>query len=241
MKEYNLFAQYHDLIVRPDYDQLDDEVFFLNEVFEDFWNWKHILEAACWSWVVMKELINKWYDVKGFDLSEQMIKKSKDFYWLENTFVWDMRTYNSDEEFDIVLCNYNSICHLLTFEDWVSFFKASYNNLKSWWILVFDITTIYEFESLVEDFTLSKEIWDDTLCLSVEKRDSSYVRNVKMFQQAEDWRFDLFNETVSEASFEIEKIKTELENYFKIETIVDYHNIEISEFSERVYFVARKI
>lgn len=239
MEEYNLFAKYHDEIVRPEEWQIDDEVFFLDEIFEDFSSGKEILESACGSWQIMKELIKKWYNIDGFDLSSEMISKAKKS-WLENVFVWDMTKYISDKKYDIVLCNYNSICHLLSFDAWKDFFECSFQNLKKWWILVFDITTLYEFESLVEDFTMSKNIWENTLCLSVIKKDSKYIRDVRIFEKASDWRFDLISETVSEISFEIEKIKNELSKKFNLEAVIDYHNFEISEFSERVYFVARK-
>lgn len=238
-KEYSLFAKYHDDIVRPEEWQLDDEFFFLNEIFEDYANWKDILEAACGSWAVMKELVGRGYNVKGFDLSKEMINKAKDA-WLENVFVDNMTTFVDNGGYDIVLCNYNSICHLLAFEDWQRFFKCSYDNLKKWGILVFDITTIFEFDSLVEDFTMSKNFWGNTLCLSVNKNNSKYVRDIRIFEKADDWRYDLTRETVSEVSFPIDKVKDGLSKLFKVEKVVDYHYIEPNDESERVYFVARK-
>lgn len=239
MQEYSLFAKYHDDIVRPEEGQLEDEIFFLDEVFQDFWNWKNILEAACGSWVILKELKKKGYTGEWFDLSKDMIEKWQ-LSWVDYIEVWDMTDYKTEEKYDIVLCNYNSICHLKSFEDWIKFWDCSFDNLKSWGILVFDITTIYEFESLVEDFTMSKNFGQNTLCLSVNKNNKKYVRDIRMFEKADDWRYDLTKETVTEVSFEISEIKKELEKRFTIEAIIDYHNIEINEYSERVYFVAKK-
>jgi hypothetical protein len=48
MKEYDLFVKYYEEIVRPEEGQLDDEIYFINEVIEDFKpDVKNILECAC--------------------------------------------------------------------------------------------------------------------------------------------------------------------------------------------------
>jgi hypothetical protein len=40
-----------------------------------------------------------------------------------------MTDFNLDKKFDTVLCNYNSICHLLKWEDWQKFFENVSNHL----------------------------------------------------------------------------------------------------------------
>jgi len=51
-----------------------------------------------------------------------------------------------------VLCNYNSICHLLTWKEWQDFFAMAYKHLNKNGILIFDINTLFEFESITRDF-----------------------------------------------------------------------------------------
>jgi len=63
-----------------------------------------------------------------------------------------MTDFDLDKTFDAVLCNYNSICHLLTWEDWVKFIGMSHKHLDTGGLFVFDINTLYEFENITKDF-----------------------------------------------------------------------------------------
>jgi SAM-dependent methyltransferase len=63
-----------------------------------------------------------------------------------------MRNFNLETKFDVILCNNNSINHLLSLEDWENFFDMAYKHLKKDGILIFDILTIFEFENITRDF-----------------------------------------------------------------------------------------
>lgn len=64
---------------------------------------------------------------------------------------------------------------------------------------------------------------------------------VKMYEKAEDGRYDLVTEVVQENSFPISKIEKELKaKGFKILEKVDYHYGEVTAKSERVYFICKK-
>jgi hypothetical protein len=41
-----------------------------------------------------------------------------------------MTNFEIDKPQDVILCNYNSICHLLEWEDWLKMFKCSYDALR---------------------------------------------------------------------------------------------------------------
>jgi hypothetical protein len=49
----------------------------------------------------------------------------------KNLILGDMTNFDLQKSFDIVLCNYNSICHLLTWTEWQNFFQMSFNHLSS--------------------------------------------------------------------------------------------------------------
>lgn len=240
MEEYGLFVKYYDEIVRPEKDQLEDEFFYLNELVENYNpNASSILECACGTGLILNKFKESWKEVFWIDLSPRMIERTKKLIWDEFVMEADMTNFDLGRKFDVVLCNYNSICHLTTEEKWVDFFKTAKKHLNDKWILIFDITTIFEFESLVEDFTLSKDFGDDTLCLKVLKEWDLYCREIKMFKKLSDGRYDLVREIIKEKSFEVSEVKSMLNKQgFFIDSIEDYHNIEVSSTSERVYFVA---
>ena len=149
MKTYDKFLDYYDQIVRWINSPIDEETDFLeNEVIKTHNpEAKDILEVACWTGIVAKELIKLGYNYTWLDINEKMLEKAKqNLKNLEKRLIlWDMTNFNLNQKFDIVLCNYNSICHLLDWKSWQDFFEMAEKHLKKWWILVFDINTIFEF------------------------------------------------------------------------------------------------
>jgi len=244
MKTYDIFLEYYDKIVRSINNPIEDEVEFLIEdcIKEYKPETKTILETACWTWIVAKELVNAWYNVTGLDLSEKMLEKAELNLDKKDLILADMTNFDLNKTFDAILCNYNSICHLLEWKQWQDFFAMSNKHLTKDWLFVFDINTVYEFENITKDFAQFYNFQEDTVCLEMFKKDWIYEWLVKIFKNNNDWRYDLIEEVVRENSFPINKIKKELkEKWFKILEIIDYHYGEVTAQSERVYFICKKV
>jgi cyclopropane fatty-acyl-phospholipid synthase-like methyltransferase len=114
-------------------------------------------------------LIARKYKVTGLDISEQMLKKAEKNLNRKDLILADMTDFNLNRTFDIVLCNYNSICHLLKWENWQQFFNMSNKHLEKEGLLIFDINTIYEFDNITSDFAQFYNFDDDTVCLEMQK------------------------------------------------------------------------
>ncbi len=260
MKTYDKFLKYYDEIVRGVNSPLEEEVEFLIEdvINEHKPDTKNILETACWTGVIAREIIKKWYSVTWLDMSENMLKmaevnlktspltpllrrrgggQKKD----AGLVLADMTDFDLEETFDTVLCNYNSICHLLKWEDWVKFIEMANKHLEKDGLFVFDINTLYEFENITKDFAQFYTFWDDNVCLEMFKVGWYFEWLVKIYEKSDDGRFDLTTEVVRENSFPISKIEKELKQQgFKVLEKIDYHYGEVTAKSERVYFICKK-
>lgn len=240
---YNFFTKYYDEVVRGTGYSLEDEVSLICELMDEFWlSGKHILEYACWTGIVAKELQKRWYKVHGIDINQQMLDKAALNMWNAHCERADMLQYDSVKKYDCVLCNYNSVCHLTDWESWKQCFQSAYNNLGDWWLLIFDINTVSEFENICRDFAQFYNIWDDTVCLEMQKTGDIYEWIVRMFVRNEEGTFTQHIERIPETSFEIMQIQMELEwIWFKNLHLEDFHKWKVDKDSERVYFVAQKI
>lgn len=243
MDTYKNFLQYYDDIVRGLNSPIEDEVEFLVEdvIKEHKPETKNILELACGTGVVAKELISKGYNLTGLDISEEMLAKAKQNLPKNELVLGDMTDVDLGKTYDAVLCNYNSICHLLTWDKWQGFFDTAAKHLEKDGLLVFDINTLYEFENITRDFAQFYSFWENNVCLEMFKKPGYYEWLVKMYEKAADGRYDLTTEVVKENSFPISKIEKELKaKGFKILEKVDYHYGEVTAQSERVYFICKK-
>jgi predicted TPR repeat methyltransferase len=243
MNTYDIFLEYYDKIVRSISNPLEDEVEFLVEdcMKNHKPESKTILETACGTWEVARELTKKWYKVTGLDINEKMLKKAEANVSKSNLVLADMTNFDLKKKFDIILCNYNSVCHLLKWEQWQNFFDMSNAHLEKDWLLIFDINTLYEFESITNDFSQFYNFGEDTVCLEMNKLDWIFHWLVKIFKKTDDWNYNLIEEVIKENSFPINKIKKELNlKWFKILEMIDYHYWEVTAKSERVYFICKK-
>jgi len=244
MKTYDKFLKYYDEIVRGNNSPIEDEVEFLemDVIKEHKPESKTILETACGTGTVAQAFVKKWYKVTGLDINEKMLEIAKKNLWKNADLVKaDMTNFDLKKTFDVVLCNYNSICHLLKWEDWQKFITMANNHLEKDWLLVFDINTVFEFENITKEFAQFYTFWDDNVCLEMFKKNWIYEWLVKIYEKSEDWRFDLTTEVVQENSFPISKIEKELKAQgFKILEKTDFHYWEVTAQSERVYFMCKK-
>lgn len=245
METYNIFLEYYDKIVRWINSPLDEEVSFLDDLIQKYKPTERknisILETACGTGIVAKEFQNLGYHITGLDINPRMLEKAKENLDKKYLILWDMTNFHLEKQFEVVLCNYNSICHLLTWQEWQKFFEMTYQHLSPNWILIFDINTLFEFENIVREFAQFYNFWDDSVCLEMFKKDWIYEWLIKIFKKAPDGRYDLIKENVQEISFPIHMIKKELKNkWFHIEEILDFHYGEVNTESERVYFVVSK-
>gem|GEM_PF-5924833 len=77
-------------------------------------------------------------------------------------------------------------------------------------ILIFDINTLFEFESITRDFAQFYTFGDDVVCLEMFKKTSHFEWLIKIFSHKSGNDFELITEVVEENSFPISKIEKEL-------------------------------
>src|SRR5919197_4520428 len=77
---------------------------------------RSVLEVACGTGSILKQLWT-YYEVTGVDLSEEMLDRAAEKVPGVPLFRGDMRKLNLGERFDVVLCVYDSINHLLRFDE----------------------------------------------------------------------------------------------------------------------------
>lgn len=139
LKAYDYLAYYYDALLSNE----EDLLLWLKEIEkEDFHS---VLELASGSGLMAKLLKNRGYDVVASDMSFSMKEAAKKNFDGEYLLL-DMRDFNLDRKFDLILCICDSI-NYLEFEDLSMFFKNVYLHLNSNGRLIFDM---HHFERINE-------------------------------------------------------------------------------------------
>jgi SAM-dependent methyltransferase len=200
-----------------------------------------VLELACGTGSILKQLQGD-YELTGVDLSEPMLAHAAVKVPAARLVAADMTAFHLDETFDVVLCVYDSINHLLRFEQWQSLFDRAHEHLAERGIFIFDINTERRLEWLV-DQPPEASWFDGANLLLLDVRDASdgvgVIWDLKIFEHRGGADYRLHEEEIREVSFPVEQIK-ELAGRFRRVRVYDQQRARPSPRSGRLHFVCTR-
>jgi ubiquinone/menaquinone biosynthesis C-methylase UbiE len=236
MENYSVYAKYYDSL----HGEPKDKVALINEWIQKY-NPKatSVLEIACGTGAILK-LMEKHYEVSGLDLSKEMLSIARKKISKGNFYHKDMTSFSLNKKFDIILCVYDSINHLLKFNDWTKVFKNSSKHLNANGLFIFDINTLAKINKIESPRMSIQKLGKD---LIVNKM-STIARNklefhARIFENKNKNSYKLFEQKIVEVSFEKEKIINALNKQFKVLLVFDPKRKSPSKNSERLYFVCK--
>jgi len=136
---YTGFAKYYDQVLGSRKERVGP---FIKEVISKY----HpeaglVLEIACGTGNILGELKDE-YDVEGLDLSHEMLEIAKKKLPEVKFHQDDMTKFFLSKKFDVVICVFDSVNHLLAWQQWVDTFKRASEHLSKGGIFVFDVMSL---------------------------------------------------------------------------------------------------
>jgi SAM-dependent methyltransferase len=202
---------------------------------------KTVLELACGTGSILKQLEPN-YEIAGVDLSEAMLALAAQKVTSARLVRADMTAVRLKEEFDVVLCVYDSINHLLRFADWEAVFDRAREHLRERGIFVFDINTQ---SKLARGAATERPLiqWfgeANLLVVDIVGRGRGIVAwEIRVFEHVGESAYRLHSENIEEISFPVERIKAALGKRFSRVSVLDTQRSRPSPHSERLHFVCR--
>ena len=199
-----------------------------------------VLEIACGTGAVLK-LMEKKYTVSGLDFSLEMLNIAKKKIKKGNFYHKDMANFSLNKKFDVVLCIFDAINHLINMRDWDKTFKNASIHLNPKGLFIFDINTLAKWDRFEKTNNESVEYVNKNILINRIQRlnKSKIVFSKKILEHETNNLYKLFEENIYEVAFEKEKVIKLLEKYFEIITIIDTNRKKPSKNSERLYFVCK--
>ena len=198
-----------------------------------------VLELACGTGSILKELWTH-YEVAGVDLSEAMLEIAAEKVPGVPLFRGDMTKVDLGERFDVVLCVYDSINHLLRFNDWKAVFARARDHLNEDGVFIFDINTKRRLAELIGMSPPLTQWFGDDHLMVLDVTDGGRgvaVWEVRIFEHIGDSRYRLRTDNIREISFPPEQIKRALQKLFARVWVYDPQRSRPTANSGRLYFV----
>ncbi len=207
-----------------------------------------VLDLGCGTGEFIYRFVNDGFYVTGIDLSEDMIRLSKEkmekLHVDKNKYnlkVSDIRTYKHSNEVDYIICNFDTVNYFLNTKDLEKFLDNSNNNLKKDGFLIFDIVTEEIFDEIFENGIFLDEEPEYTSIWRYEKKSKKkYFIEIDLFvkQKDGDNLFKKYNEKHEKYIYDPKWIiEVARKNKFEVYDIASNPKFGQS----RIFFVFKKI
>src|SRR5262245_46259787 len=119
MKQYGKFGRFYDAVMGS---RAGSAAFIHNLIRRHKPEAKTLLELACGTGAVLERL-SKYYQVDGLDISIEMLSVARKKLPGARLVRADMVTFELGQKFDVIICVFDSIHHILNFADWGNVFR----------------------------------------------------------------------------------------------------------------------
>jgi SAM-dependent methyltransferase len=201
---------------------------------------KTLLELACGTGAILQSLA-KYYDVVGLDLSPEMLSFARKRLPHVQLFRKDMVTFDLRRKFDVIICVFDSINHVLRFADWKRIFRRVALHLDDEGLFLFDMNTMQKLQRQIRTPARVIPLGRNLLTIKVTDEGRGMANwNIKVFERKARGNCELFEENIKEISFPLKKIKDALREQFAEIKVIDPTGQRPSGISDRLYFVCAR-
>jgi SAM-dependent methyltransferase len=213
--EYDLFSPFYDAVMDDPAPRADRVV----EWIERYRPQAHsVLELGCGTGSVLARL-DAVPELTGVDQSPKMLAVARAKVPRARLLEGDMKSFSLGQRFDVVICVFDSLNHLLFFGDWESMFDAVHQHLVDGGLFIFDVNTVGELRRLgeespwVDDFDGGVAIIDVSFAEDGESEGIS-VWDIRIFEEISPSRYNLHQERIGELAVRLSRIRAALQAKF---------------------------
>jgi cyclopropane fatty-acyl-phospholipid synthase-like methyltransferase len=148
-------------------------------------------------------------------------------------YLADMTSFRLDARFDVVLCAYQGLNHLLSLAAWESSFDRAREHLNPGGLFVFDITTVSHLDQMASGPRIVQEFAGNYVLIRVRTADGMvFDWHIEVYELQPDGRYRLITQTVSLRSFPLADIREALRARFT--------GVEMIGDQDRIWFACTK-
>jgi SAM-dependent methyltransferase len=239
---YSMYAKYYDKL-NKDYEYWIP--FIKSQIPNKLIN-KNMIEFGCGTGNVLSYFKNE-YKLYGVDISEDMLKHAKEKLPDAELINIDMVHYCSPNKYQIALCLFDSINHILNFDDWKVFFKNVSNSLIKGGVFILDANTTDRLSMITKRPAYFSEFDNNYFYMKlIQKSTSNFIFDVRVLKRINDKILEEEREEIEETTEKGATIYAALKEAFSVVKVFNEkkEEIESNQFQEiekhRWFFSCRK-
>jgi SAM-dependent methyltransferase len=202
-----------------------------------------LLELGCGTGAMLERLTAV-PALVGLDRSSEMLRIARAKVPGAAFLQGDLSSFAFGRRFDVVICVFDTLNHVLAFERWLSAFDAVASHLVDGGLFVFDVNTIGELRRLDEeppgvyDFDRGVAIIDVAFA-GVGGDCGMSQWDVRIFEDVGNGRYRLHHERIGELGVDIARVRSAVEARFDLLEIIDERGGPADDDSAKAHFFLR--
>ncbi len=203
-----------------------------------------LLELGCGTGSMLDQF-TRIGSVTGLDRSPEMLAIAAEKVPRAELVEADMASFSLGRTFDVVVCAFDSLNHVLTFDGWLSTFDAVVAHLSDGGLFVFDVNTLGELRRLGEeppavyDFDRGVAVIDVTFAHDGEDSGMSQW-DIRIFEHLRGCQYRLHREQIGELGIRLSTVRSAVEARFDLFEVTDEHGEPATDDSIKAHFVVRR-
>jgi SAM-dependent methyltransferase len=238
MNNYRSFSRFYDMVMgdRTDVIRLVND--YVHRHSPDA---QTLLELGCGTGSILQGL-KVFFEVEGVDISPEMLRIAHQKLPRVPLHQADIAEFNLNKRFDVVICVFDTINHLLDAKQWESTFRMAAAHLNDGGVFLFDTLTTGRLRAETVMPTYIETYPTGSLEITTTGVNANEVSNSIIFLETQsDGIIQVLEEELHEAAFPLQDVKRLLAPYFETIDTFTSDNTPPSDRSGRVYFVCRKL
>ncbi|MGH9079715.1 MAG: class I SAM-dependent DNA methyltransferase [Acidimicrobiales bacterium] len=212
-----------------------------------------LLELGCGTGSMLERL-GRVPALVGLDRSPEMLAIAGGKVPRAELVEGDMSSFSLDRQFDVVICVFDTLNHLLTFDAWLSSFDAVAAHLAPGGLFIFDVNTIGELRRLGEDPAAVYDFDGGVAIIDVsfagdgvdsgnsgDSGDSGdSLWDIRIFEDLGGCRYRLHHEQIGELGVRLARLTSAIQPRFEILELSDERGAAADDDSIKAHFVLRQ-
>jgi len=237
MTAYTGFARFYDRIMGDRSEEIDRVVAYITAHMPGA---QSLLELGCGTGALLSGLAPR-FAVTGIDASPDMLAIAADSVPSARLVPGDMTAFRWPTRFDVVICMFDTLNHVPTFDGWRSLFSRVHEHLSDHGLFIFDVNTTGRLQRLDGAPAYVDEFDGNVVIMTVRSAgDGLSLWQTRIFEPQTDDLFRLHDERIYELGVPLAQIHAALADAFDLLEQASLDGGPVTDESDRVFFAYRR-